>query len=412
MKLLTQFELQKIVRRKSFLAAILLMVMISLLSSIIPVMQESSLNENEKHVKGLSAIALEKEYALAHAGELDTEKIAAAIARYRNLHGNPDNLIATDGAMYLNNEAYAKYEIKDDVLLDLIRKTFRPVEYDYFVVDRLTPGDAADFYAKRLEQVDRKLVESFGAGGERDSAYFRDMNARIVTPFRLDYVGGKEYLLTNLMGALMGILLATCICLARMFAGEYQTGADALILSSRHGRSRLIAAKLMASLLLSTGFFLFAVSIHTLIFVLVYGNNGWQSPFQLLSLLSPYPLTILQAYLLSALLGYLTCLMMTAVTLLLSARMKSSFPVIIASMLILFGGMLIPETSGNRLLQVISGLLPNRMTSGYEVLTDYRLFHLFGSPVPEPVGIAIFAVLVTVVALPFAWRSFRRHQVV
>jgi ABC-type transport system involved in multi-copper enzyme maturation permease subunit len=412
MKLLTQFELQKIIRRKSFAIMLLLLILFPLLISFLALKEESSVYEDGKDAGGLAAIALEKEYALTHAGALTTDKLAAAIERYQKLHSNPDNLMEYDGQIYLNNEAYSQYEVKDQVLLDLLRNAFRPAAYDYNIVDRLKPEDAAAFYTKRLARVDSKLEETFGSKTGANAAYFRDMNARIATPYRLDYVGGKEPLMRNLMAAMMGTFLAVSICLARMFAGEYQTGADALILTSRHGRGRLIAAKLAASLLLASGLYLLTVTVHTLFYLIFYGVNGWQSPFQLLAFLSPYPLTILQAYLLCVLLGYLACLMMTAITLLLSARMKTAFPVIIAAMLILFAAMFIPDKGESQLLQGLASYLPGRMINGYEVLAGYRLFPFFGWRIAEPMGMGIFALLVTVIALPLASRCFKRHQVV
>lgn len=411
MKLLTQFELHKIIRRKSFAIVLLFMLLFPLFVSFLALKEESSVYEDGKDAGGLAAIALEKEYDLTHAGPLTTDKLSAAIGRYQKLHSNPDNLMEYDGQIYLNNEAYSQYEVKDQVLLNLLRDAFRPVAYDYNIVDRLKPEDAAAFYTKRLARVDYKLEETFGSATGADAAYFRDMNARIAMPYQLDYVGGKEPLMRNLISVLMATLLAASVCLARMFAGEYQTGADALILSSRHGRSRLIAAKLTASLLLVTGLFLLTVTVHTLFYLIVYGVNGWQSQLQLLAFLSPYPLTILQAYLLCVLLGYLACLMMTAVTLLLSARMKTPFPVIIAAMLIWLAAMFIPDKGGSQLLQGLASFLPGRMINGYEVLAGYRLFPFFGWRIAEPIGMGIFAVLVTAIALPLASRCFKRHQV-
>ncbi|MFD1904191.1 hypothetical protein ACFSQ7_09185 [Paenibacillus rhizoplanae] len=76
-------------------------------------------------------------------------------------------------------------------------------------------------------------------------------------------------------------IIAICICIAPVFAGEYQTGADSVILSTRYGKSKLIKAKIGAA-------FLFALLIFTVNLLLAagiqlaaFGTGGWNLPLQI-----------------------------------------------------------------------------------------------------------------------------------
>jgi len=48
---------------------------------------------------------------------------------------------------------------------------------------------------------------------------------------------------------LMFALLAVCIVIAPVFSGEYQAGTDAVILSGKYGKTKLVTAKITSSML-------------------------------------------------------------------------------------------------------------------------------------------------------------------
>lgn len=119
---------------------------------------------------------------------------------------------------------------------------------------------------------------------------------------------------------------------------------------------------------------------------------------------SPYNLTFAQADLLIILIAYIVLVGLIAITLLLSAKMKSAFAVLILDVLIIFIPMFFSLSKTN-------AWLPAMATSGlsrYSYYISYRLGNSVGD---------IFFVIVMVYAiiialfLPLAGILFKRHQV-
>jgi len=412
MDILTRFELRKIIKRKSFLLAALILAVLLLFVTMINIFSERMPQTAEKTVTGLQAIRLEKQYDRQQAGMLDADKIAGAIERYHEVRGNPENL--DPKSKEISNEAYAKYEVKDYLILNLIRTDFSPLsEYNHYIIDGLTRADALHFYDKRTEKVKEYLNMDYTYGNysAKDKAYFLKLNQKINTPFKINYKSGWENVLNNASGMMIAISFVMCICIAPIFASEYQSGADAVILSSRYGRSKLISAKLKASILFTTGLYGISILLYTMITLGIYGAEGWNANLQILSLLAPFPMTILEAYAWIILIGYLGCLMMMSITLVLSSRLKSPFPVIIWSMVILFGSMFIPYSKSSRTINQFIQLLPNKIMDGYDAITHYEVYHFFGQILPRHLVMAGVAFIVMVLLMPISYRGFKKHQV-
>ncbi|WP_058303084.1 ABC transporter permease [Gorillibacterium timonense] len=420
MSTLTRFELRKLMRRKSVLFGLLAMLLFALYGSVVDALQDGPSYDSHGEVNGMATISLEKRYAQAFAGPLTPKVFEDALKGYRAIRDDPANLgvYRSDiGKRVLTNEAYYKV-YPYHFVLDFLRDVYSPIDqYDYYIVDSLSPNDLNDFYEKRMEQVQAYLNMdySYGNYSAADKTYYENMNAKISTPFRVDYTGGWQTLLRNSSFIFLIATFVICVYTAPVFASEYQTGAAAIVLSTRHGRGKVIRAKLMAAFAFATGMFLFGwLSFTTSVFA-VYGASGWNASLQTVGLrylLSPFPLTALETYLWLSLLGYLGSLMMTGVTLLFSSRMKSPFPVIVCTIILLFGPMFISESKTSRLFNHLLALLPGKQVGNIDAFRSYELYHLFGWQIPQPYMIGAVAFLIALLVIPFAYRGFRNHQVV
>ncbi|MBY9079639.1 ABC transporter permease [Paenibacillus sp. HN-1] len=416
MSSLTSFELRKMIRKKSFAVGVVVLLLGSILLLVSAVSFESWTDENGKELKGLSAIALAKKQTHAEAGVLTEDRIAKVISRYHLVRSDKGNLNTSVEASEadLSNEAYGKYEQPDYKILSLIREAYSPLsEYDYYIVGKLKTGDAVEFYNKRLDKVNAYLNTDYTYGNysAADKSYYMEMNSRIPEPFSFDYAEGWKNVLLNLWLIVFAIAFLVCICVSPVFAGEYESGADSIILSSRYGRSKVVASKLKASLILTTCIYVLGVLLFTLPTLGVYGLYGWNSSLQIIQLRAPFPLTLFQTYLCAVALGYLACLAVMAITLLLSSRMRTPFSVIIGSAILLFAPLLIPYSKNSRLFNHLLNLFPVKMMNGYSAFSHYELYHIFGYRMPEPYVLASVAVLIAVLFLPLAYRGFKKHQV-
>lgn len=125
---------------------------------------------------------------------------------------------------------------------------------------------------------------SYGNYSAEDKSFFMKMNESIPVPFQMDYVTGWEKVLQNLLGIFLISAFVIAICLAPMFAGEYQSGADSIILSSRYGRNKVIFAKLKASFIVSLDLIALALTTYTLLLLGICGFDGGRASVQIVDL--------------------------------------------------------------------------------------------------------------------------------
>jgi hypothetical protein len=142
-----------------------------------------------------------------------------------------------------------------------------------------------------------------------------------------------------------------------------------------------------------------------------FGIDGWNASFQTISFTSFYPLTVSQVYLYGVAIGYLVILSVMAITMFLSARLKTTFAVVLISTLWLLVPMFIPSSKTSQILIKIIGLLPAKSMHAFTVFSVYNTYNLFGNIVFLPSVIVMFASFITVISIPFAYMRFRKHQV-
>ena len=123
----------------------------------------------------------------------------------------------------------------------------------------------------------------------------------------------------------------------------------------------------------------------------------------------PYPHTFLQATLINLAVICLVLLAMIGITLLLSAKMKSPYLVLIVLVPVLFIPLFLTPNGTNGLYNLTLFLLPYRATMP-EV--GKYISYQFGGLVLDALSVraVIYAVL-TLIAIPFARMGFKKHQV-
>lgn len=274
--------------------------------------------------------------------------------------------------------------------------------------------DGTDFYAARDKKISTLLNSEYSdwnfSDNEKD--FWLNRISSIETPYEYGYHAGWEMLLNCAELFIIGII-GICICVSGTFSGEYQSGADSIILSSRYGKSKLITAKILAVFVYSLLIFTLFVLVGCGIQLVTFGTDGWDLPIQVLNSITPYSLTLLEATLIEVATLYLILLGMVSVTLLLSAKMKSSVPVLVINILIMMLPMFfgISETSGiwNRILV----LLPYRAAQPVFSSDFYSYFgYPLGGLIFDIVTIRMLLyVVIAFLCMPFAKQTWKRHQV-
>lgn len=298
----------------------------------LPVSQFIVLDTDGKQTSGMEAIAMDKEFSNSNAGKLTNEKIKADIAKYQALFDDPENVSKDATQKSLNDSAYFKYFFPYSDYWKLINGNYAaPYAYDssFSAITNMDLENNFDFYATRDEKVETLLNQEYDDWNFSDSekTFWLNRVSSVSTPYEYSYHTGWETLLSCLELFVIGII-GICICVAGTFSGEYQSGADSIILSSRYGKSKLVTAKILAAFVYSFLAFTLLILAGCGILLLSFGIDGWNLPVQVLNTIAPYNLSLLGATLLAIATLYLVMIGMVAITLLLSAKMKSSVPVL------------------------------------------------------------------------------------
>lgn len=149
------------------------------------------------------------------------------------------------------------------------------------------------------------------------------MNNKVKTPYTYFY--GLPNNSFSVLDFLIFLLMIICVMInAPVFSADYQTGADDILRSTRHGRGKLAVSKFLAALLID--FVLFAVSLS--IFVLIVDKTfGWErllSSGQMNNIFLLLPITIGQQQKLLILAGFLTVFATACFSMFLSSKCRNS----------------------------------------------------------------------------------------
>lgn len=407
--MLVKYEFLKILRKKSTLIVMVASLLVTAFLFGLPIMQFQTYNQDGV-IKGFEGIEYKKEQAAKHSVPLTNEYITETIREVQQLFENPDNVGYDGYERFLIEEAYWDNIAPRESLLNMIAKNYvNPNEsVGYNALPDLDISEGTDFYQARQEKIEKLLNASSYEMSEEQKAYWRDMNSKVDEPFQYGYYEGWEIIISS-FELIMFALLAVCIVIAPVFSGEYQAGTDAVILSAKYGKTKLTTAKIIASYLFGVLAFTLHVVIALGLPLAAFGFDGWDLPLQIANTTIPYPFTFLQATLANLGVIYLVLFAMIGLTLLLSAKMKSPYLVLIVLVPVLFIPLFLSPNGTTGAYNLTLFLLPYRSTM--PEIGKY-ISYQFGGIVLDAFTVrAILYAVLTAVMLPLARLGFKKHQV-
>ncbi|MGM9945283.1 MAG: ABC transporter permease [Lysinibacillus sp.] len=372
--------------------------------------------DNEATLKGMEAIQAEKETIEKISGIIDEERIAQDIEQYQQLYVDPANSFNNEGQVSLTDsvfrqEVYPKYNY-----LLLINGVFAgPYASDYELNTlKKIKNPLPPFYETRDANVERLVSNTFSnmQFSEAEQAYWSDKNAQVHTPIEYGYTQGWTELLDNIEFFIF-IFLAIVICIAPIFASEYQTGADHIILSSKLGKTKLITVKIATAFLFGAIVLTLHLVITMVIAALTFGLDGASLPVQALHSTNPYNWTIGQFVFMQVVTVYVLLFGLIAVTLWLSAKAKSAFTALIPMVVLLIIPLFLNRTETASFWNHIHSLLPFpalRNTLGNDELT-YVSFSLGSFVIDLYTMRILFYVVAGCLMIFYSMKAFKNHQV-
>lgn len=408
--MLIKYEFLKILRKKSTLSVMVVSLLVTAFLFGLPILRYQTYNQDGV-LKGRSGIAYEKEQTEKYSVSLTNEYITETICEVQRLFENPDNVGYDGYEQFLIEDAYWDGIAPREKLLHMIAKNYaNPNEsVGYNTLPDLDISEGADFYAARQEKIEKLLNASSRDMSEEQKAYWQDMNSKVFEPFTYGYYEGWEIIISS-FELLMFALLAVCIVIAPVFSGEYQAGTDAVILSAKYGKTKLATAKIIASFLFGTLAFTLHVLVALGLPLAAFGFDGWDLQLQIANTIIPYPFTFLQTVLVNLGVIYLVLFAMIGLTLLLSAKMKSPYLVLIVLVPVLFIPLFLSPNGTTGAYNLTLFLLPYRST--VPEIGKYISYQLGGLVLDAFTMRAILYAVLTAVMLPLARLGFKKHQVV
>lgn len=407
--MLIKYEFLKILRKKSTLIVMAISLILTGVLFGLPVMQFQTYNQDGV-IKGMAGIVYEKEQYKELSVPLTEEYVTETIKEVQELFDNPDNVGYDGNEKFLIGDAYWNKIAPREKLLNMIASTYSaPNEFLAYndLVD-LDITDGANFY-QAMETKNNALLNTPSRGlTDNQKEYWSGMASTVDTPLQYGYYEGWNIIISS-FELIMFAILAVCIIIAPVFAGEYQTGTDAVILSAKYGKTKLITAKIIASLLFGTLAFALDLIVACGLPLAAFGTDGWNLPLQIANTTVPYALTFMQATFISIGVIYLVLLGMIGLTLFLSSKMKNPYFVLIVLVPVLFIPMFLTPNGTTGVYNLILFLLPYR--AAMPELGKY-ISYQFGSLVLDAFSVrAILYALLTVIMLPLARLGFKKHQV-
>ena len=406
--MLVKYEFLKILRKKStFIVMAVSLILTGFLFGL-PVMQYQ-IYDQDGVIKGAEGIAFEKEQYAELSVPLSEEYIAETIREVRRLFEDPDNVGYDGNERFLIGDAYWNKVAPREKLLNLIANTYSdPNErWGYNNLPDLDIKEGTHFYQRMEEKIQAVLDSPSRALSREQKEYWGSMADKVDTPLQYGYYGGWEIII-NSFELLMFALLAVCIVVAPVFSGEYQSGTDAVILSAKYGKTKLTTAKIAASFLFGTAAFILHILVAFVLPLAAFGIDGYDLPVQIANTAIPYPFTFLQAVLINIGIIYLVLLAMIGLTLMLSAKMKSPYFVLIILVPVLFIPMFLTPNGTTGAYNLTLFLLPYR--ASMPELGKYISYQFGGQVLDALTMRAVLYGLLAVIMPPLASLGFKKHQ--
>ena len=227
---LIKLEMKKLCRRKLTIIVTLCCFFSTILFFSQPYLQYQALDENGTMLSGSDAVSYKHKCYDNISGILTEERITKDLQEYQELYNNPKNLITQGGETRFIDKIHYGYLLPRSSYLNMLGDTYADNEMGYLNIPEVSLKDGAHFYQTRDETITRRINSDSNFTGT-EKTYWKNKSSKIQKNYKYGYVLGWSAF-GNTVQTLIICILGICITVAPVFANEYQTGADAVVLST------------------------------------------------------------------------------------------------------------------------------------------------------------------------------------
>lgn len=404
------YELKKIWVKPGTKIVLLILAITLVLSCYFAIHGVYYVNENGENEYGIEAIHKLKAAKKEWAGLLTEEVIAEVIAENNRIN---DTEMGRSEAVHDSNIVFGWKQGFYDIRWMLVRSFCKFRESDYYVPDSLAPEDARLFYGNRLlhlqEWLEEDAQQNLFTEAEQDFLIRRYQDLEAQAPFYYDYADGWNQLFEWAAMLIMLTMLTLNFVVAGIFSGEFGYKADSVFYASCHGRGKAVAAKLEAGLLFVTLIYFAMMLLYSGIVLAVFGTDGAGLPIQMSNVgwKSFYLITNWQEYLLILFCGYIGTLFILSLTMLVSARTKSSVIAVATPFILLF----VPSFIGGSSLKMVDkilGILPDRLLDVNQTLSRFSFYQIGGEVMGSLHVLPALYGSLALLLIPMIYQVYRR----
>ena len=401
---LAGYEFKKILCRKRTVIVITLVVLIGAISvfgTIIGNYYYTDENGEEIAVSRYDEEMIDRRYGEELSGRvIDADLIMEAVEAYRQVPPNGDR-------HYADTEEYRNNARKYSAIYGIVRRVFMLNGVEDF--QNLTREQAEQF--DKIRKENEYYVMDNPDISENMRAYWQKCLDESPETMTYEESGGYYRFVTIMYTTAIMAGAAIAIIISGIFSEEYTSGADGLILSSKHGKGLVIGAKLFAAFVISAVLIIFLTAISYAEAMIVWGTSGADGQLLLMGNMYPYNITIGQSAILYSICVLAACIFFAAITAMLSAMLKAPFNTIVIMAILLIVPMFLNIPDGAPIwVFCLENLLPTNMMAFWGAMYEYQ-YEIFGFIIPPYVFLPVFAVVVSCICVYFAYRSFKKHQI-
>lgn len=291
----------------------------------------------------------------------------------------------------ISSNDYNKYE-NVEVAINFYKNANNYGKMMAYKYKSLYSGDKGIILAEKAEEMYRDLAENYTAYYNYDLGYWKLRNIHANYPFSI------------------GLLVL--IGLAPLFSAEYSRKTDAIILSSKHGKRKLIFAKIKAGLIFSVASWVLIEVINTLIIAGIYGTTGAEAYWQNFQIdVAPFPFNQLQITLVTLATSLLGTIFLASIIMMISVFSKNQFVSLLIGGIILIAPCLNFAFRNNNTLQCIYNFMPTRVLTAINEWQIFDLLYLFGKAIPIQYAVIGMALFISIVSLFLCGIIFKKKQV-
>lgn len=279
---LFRLELKHILKSRRTIILFVIALLLSVAMAYLPISFEGINRPNEDgtvtELDGLAAIKYKKDFYETSAGEVTPDRIKAALGTYQSCvqkYGPVDE----EGFPLT---VYIEKILPIRPLLNGLSEAFAdPLTGIGADLMDINPDDIDQAYYERCAEHLQDVMRNEQREHETAQQKALEKYSELDTPFYLHAGISKDAF--DYIEFYILFLAILCVAIAApTFVGEYQTGGDSILRTTKHGRTRLAVTKILAAFTLFIVTFLVGITVHILILNVAFGTDCLKTSFQML----------------------------------------------------------------------------------------------------------------------------------